>query len=49
MTRNTISGKRVTIGDLEGMEVELDQLLGEKGNSDSGYDAGIFDIPDFLR
>jgi cell division protein FtsZ len=49
VTRNTISGKRVTVDDLEGMEVDLDQLLDQKNNSDNGYDAGIFDIPDFLR
>jgi cell division protein FtsZ len=49
MTRNTISGKRVTIGDLEGMEVELDKLLEEKDSSSSNYESGLFDIPDFLR
>jgi cell division protein FtsZ len=49
MSRNTISGKRVTIGDLEGMEVELDKLLEEKDSSSSNYESGLFDIPDFLR
>lgn len=45
-----LSGKRVTIGDLEGIEVDLDQLLDDKDNGGSAFDTGTnFDIPDFLR
>jgi cell division protein FtsZ len=46
----TLSGKRVTIGDLEGVEVDLGQLLDDKDSDTGSYDTGTnFDIPDFLR
>jgi cell division protein FtsZ len=46
----TLSGKRVTIGDLEGVEVDLGQLLDDKDRDTGSYDTGTnFDIPDFLR
>jgi cell division protein FtsZ len=50
LTKNTISGKRVTIDDLEGIEVELDKLLQNKNSSDENYkDNPDFMIPEFLR
>jgi cell division protein FtsZ len=50
MTKNTISGKRVTIDDLEGIEVDLDKLLQNKNSADDNYkENSDFMIPEFLR